>query len=174
MSAQARDPNDPLSAEIGAALEGVNREEIDQQRQRRSGSARELLRGQVVGISGPDVFVELGPRMQGVAALAEFDAPPKVGEVYEFKLNGREDDLWKLSRRAAQELSEAADIEVGALVKARVTGQNTGGLELRIGPLPAFMPTSLVGLKPGESLAAFLTQTLVCEVLEIDRERKRV
>jgi small subunit ribosomal protein S1 len=174
MSAQARDDKDPLSAEIEAALEGVNLQEIDQRQRKPAAGGRELMRGQVVGISGADVFVELGPRMQGVAALTEFETPPKVGESFEFKLNGREDDLWKLSRRAAQELSAAADIAVGALVKARVTAQNTGGLELRIGPLAAFMPTSLVGLKQGETLAAFLTQTLVCEVLEIDRERKRV
>ena len=174
MSAKARDDKDPLSAEIDAALDGVNLQEIDQKQTKKSGASRELMRGSVVGISGNDVFVELGPRMQGVAALGEFEAPPKIGDSFEFKLNGREDDLWKLSRRAAQELTEAADIEVGALVKARVTGQNTGGLEMRIGPLAAFMPTSLVGLKQGETLAAFLTQTLVCEVLEIDRERKRV
>jgi small subunit ribosomal protein S1 len=173
MSAQARNDKDPLSAEIDAALAGVNLQEIGVSKPRQ-GAARELMRGQVVGISGADVFVELGPRMQGVAALAEFDAAPKIGDTFEFKLNGREDDLWKLSRRAAQELTQASEIEVGALVKARVTGQNTGGLELRIGPLAAFMPTSLVGLKPGETLAALLTQTLVCEVLEIDPERRRV
>jgi small subunit ribosomal protein S1 len=173
MSAQARDDKDPLSAEIEAALEGVNLQEIGQKKAR-PGGARELMRGQVVGVSGADVFVELGPRMQGVAALAEFESAPKIGDVFEFKLNGREDDLWKLSRRAAQELSAAADIEVGALVKARVTGQNTGGLELKIGPLAAFMPTSLAGLRPGEALGSLLTQTLVCEVLEIDPARRRV
>ncbi len=174
MSAQARNDKDPLSAEIEAALEGVNLQEIDQHKPRKAGAARELVRGQVVGISGADVFVELGPRMQGVAALSEFDAAPKIGDSFEFKLNGREDDLWKLSRRAAQELTEAADIQVGSLVKARVTGQNTGGLELRIGTLAAFMPTSLAGLRPGEALASLLTQTLVCEVLELDPERRRV
>src|SRR5690242_3806615 len=128
MSAQARDDKDPLSAEIEAALQGVNLQEVDQPQRKTAGAGRELMRGQVVGISGADVFVELGPRMQGVAALSEFETPPKVGESFEFKLNGREDDLWKLSRRAAQELSAAADIAVGALVKARVTAQNTGGL----------------------------------------------
>ncbi len=174
MSAQHRPDQDPLSAEIDAALDGVNLQEVDSPTSRKSGAPRELMRGQVVGVSGDDVFVELGPRMQGVASLAEFDAPPKVGDVLEFKLNGREDDLWKLSRRAAQELTEAADVEVGSVVKARVTGQNTGGLELRVGQLPAFMPTSLVGLKHGESLSAYLTQSLVCEVLEIDRERRRI
>jgi len=173
MSAQAGKDKDPLSAEIEAALEGVSLQEIGASKPRQ-GAAREMVRGQVVGISGADVFVELGPRMQGVAALSEFDAPPKIGDAFEFKLNGREDDLWKLSRRAARELTQAADIEVGALVKARVTGQNTGGLELRIGPLAAFMPTSLAGLRPGEVLASLLTQTLVCEVLEIDPERRRV
>ena len=174
MSAKARNDNDPLSAEIDAALAGVNLQEIDQQKSGPAAGGRDMVRGQVVGISGNDVFVELGPRKQGVALLSEFETPPKTGEVFDFKLNGREDDLWKLSRRAAQELSEASQIAVGALVKARVTGQNTGGLELRIGPLAAFMPTSLAGLRPGEALAALLTQTLVCEVLEIDPQRGRV
>ncbi len=173
-----RPNDDQLSREIEAALEGVNLQDLDQPRasggKGGKGSERDLMRGAIVGISGNDVFVELGPRMQGVAALSEFSEAPKVGETYEFKLNGREDDLWKLVRKKAPLVTEGSDIEVGACVKARVTGQNAGGLELMIGSVRAFMPASQVGMKQGETLAAFLTQNLTCEVMEVDKTRKRV
>ena len=173
-----RPNDDQLSREIEAALEGVNLHDLDQPRasggKGGKGSERDLMRGAIVGISGNDVFVELGPRMQGVAALSEFSEAPKVGETYEFKLNGREDDLWKLVRKKAPLVTEGSDIEVGACVKARVTGQNAGGLELMIGSVRAFMPASQVGMKQGETLAAFLTQNLTCEVMEVDKTRKRV
>jgi ribosomal protein S1 len=173
-----RPNDDQLSREIEAALEGVNLQDLDQPRasggKGNKGSERDLMRGTIVGISGNDVFVELGPRMQGVAALGEFSEAPKVGETYEFKLNGREDDLWKLVRKKAPVVTEGSEIEVGACVKARVTGQNAGGLELMIGSVRAFMPASQVGMKQGETLAAFLTQNLTCEVLEVDKTRKRV
>ncbi len=173
-----RPNDDQLSREIEAALEGVNLQDLDQPRasggKGGKGSERDLMRGAIVGISGNDVFVELGPRMQGVAALSEFSEAPKVGETYEFKLNGREDDLWKLVRKKAPLVTEGSDIEVGACVKARVTGQNAGGLELMIGAVRAFMPASQVGMKQGETLAAFLTQNLTCEVMEVDKTRKRV
>jgi small subunit ribosomal protein S1 len=172
--------NDPLSDEIDAALENINLQDVDLPQTKLAaqsaarGASPELKRGTVVGISGDDVFVELGPRMQGVVSLGEFEAPPKVGEVLEFTLHGREDDLWKLSRRRAQEIASAQDVAVGALVKARVTGQNTGGLELRVGTLAAFMPASHVALSRIENLAQFLNQTLVCEVLEIDPGKRRI
>ena len=175
--------DDPLAREIDDALEGVDLQNIDDERaaaaRGKAGAARttqdsRLKRGTIVGVSGDDVFVELGPRMQGVVSRREFDETPKVGESFDFTLHGREDDLWKLSRRAAQELTAADEIEPGSLVKARVTGQNTGGLELKIGSLAAFMPASQVALRHEDNLAAYLGQTLVCLVLEVDRERKRV
>ncbi len=168
---------DPLSAEIDAALEGVNLQEIGATTGAggKTGAAgSKLKRGTIVGLSGKDVFVELGPRVQGVISISEFEKTPAVGEVYEFSLHGREDDLWVLSRKEAQLVAAWDDITPGALVKARVTGQNTGGLELKVGPLPAFMPASQVGLTHEANLSSYLLQTLVCQVLEVDADRKRI
>ena len=67
--------------------------------------------------------------------------------MHEFTLHGREDDLWVLSRKEQQTLAAWDDVQPGSLVKAKVTGQNTGGLELKVGPLAAFMPASHVSLK---------------------------
>lgn len=164
--------SDPLQAEIDSALGGMNLQEIDLPQ--RGALAKNQKRGTIVGITGNDVFVEIGPRMQGVIALGEFEAPPKVGEQYDFTLHGREDDLWKLSRREAQALAAWDEVEVGSLVKAKVTGVNTGGLELKVGPLSAFMPASQVSLSREENLSQFLTQMLTCEVLEVDRDKKRI
>ena len=173
-----KEGRDPLSAEIDAALEGVRLQDLDPASEAPAKGAKgadpRLKRGTVVGVSGDDVFVELGPRAQGVISLAEFEAPPKVGEAFDFTLAGREDDLWKLTRREARALAEAADVEAGSHVKARVTGQNTGGLECRVGSLPAFLPASQVALRHEADLSVYLGQTLVCRVLEVDRERKRV
>jgi len=171
------DPQDPVDAEIAEALDGLNLQDLDgaesaiQPARRRSES---LQRGTIVGVSGQDVFVELGPRMQGVISLSEFETAPKIGESFDFTLRGREEDLWLLSRREALEIAAWDEVEVGSLVKARVTGVNTGGLELKLGPVAAFMPASHVSLQREEDLSAYLNQTLLCQVLEIARERKRV
>ena len=182
MSQQRPPDHDPLASEIDDALEGVNLQDIDDQKSaanKRAGprpksSDTSLKRGTIVGITGDDVFVEIGPRMQGVISLREFEKPPAVGETYDFNLHGREDELWVLSRKDAQAIAAWDDVEQGSIVKARVTGQNTGGLELKVGPLSAFMPASQVGLRHDDDLAQYLTQTLTCQVLEVDRDRKRI
>ncbi|MBL8857763.1 MAG: S1 RNA-binding domain-containing protein [Planctomycetes bacterium] len=173
MSSDRSKKSDPLSAEIEDALGGMNLQEIDLP-QRGAPVARDQKRGMIVGITGDDVFVEIGPRMQGVISLREFETPPKVGEVHDFTLHGREDDLWKLSRKAAQVLAAWDDVQPGSIVKAKVTGQNTGGLELKVGPLSAFMPASQVSLSREDNLAQYMTQMLTCKVLEVDPGKKRI
>src|SRR6186997_2565583 len=144
------EPKDPLSAEIDAALEGVDLQNLDSreappapasgsaggarkgQPARSPGRSSNLRSGTIAGISGDDVIVDLGPRVQGVISLAEFEERPTVGATYEFSLHGREDELWLLSRKEALAIAAWDEVEVGSLVKARVSGQNTGGLEAKI------------------------------------------
>ncbi|MDZ4772980.1 MAG: S1 RNA-binding domain-containing protein [Planctomycetota bacterium] len=173
MSKDRPNESDSLNSEIESALGGMNLQEVDLPSRNKS-DGRNQKRGVIVGISGDDVIVEIGPRMQGVISLREFQTPPQVGEVHEFTLHGREDDLWKLSRKDAQVLAAWGDVEKGSIVKAKVTGVNTGGLELKVGPLAAFMPASQISLSREENLSQFLTQILTCEVLEVDREKKRI
>ncbi|MCE9596264.1 MAG: S1 RNA-binding domain-containing protein [Planctomycetes bacterium] len=133
-----------------------------------------VWKGVVVGIYGNDVFVELGPRMQGVIATKAFETKPELGDEFEFTLRGREDGLWALQRREMQSLATWEDMQVGDLVHARAVRANRDGLELKIGPLHAFMPKSQTGLARDERPDVLVGKTLTCEVLEVDHERQRV
>lgn len=132
-----------------------------------------VWRGTVVGVYGDDVFVELGPRMQGVISLRQFELVPRVGDQFDFTLRGREDGLWALAL-GAQSLSTWEEMEPGSLVQARATGATPDGLELKIGPLHAFMPKSHTGLPREQKPSVLLGKTFTCEVIEVDPERQRV
>jgi small subunit ribosomal protein S1 len=128
----------------------------------------------IAGKSGDDVVIELSPRVQGAVPKIEFDAVPPPGSPVRVTLVGREQNLWLFSVREAKQLAAWDQLEVGSLVKGSVYGVNKGGLELKLGPSRAFMPASQVALEHVEDLAAYAGQTLVCEVLEVDREKRRV
>ena len=167
------DPNSDLDNEIDAALKGVDLHAMDQEGGATRRSNETLWAGTVAGVSGDDVIIELGPRRQGVASLAEFDEPPKVGDTHRFALRGREDDLWLLSLTAAKAMAAWDDLQAGSHVKARVSGENQGGLVLKIGTNEAFMPHSQVSTDREFVASSLIGQTVVCEVLEVDRGRKR-
>lgn len=130
--------------------------------------------GVVVGIYGDDVFVELGPRRQGVISRHDFPEDPTVGEFHEFTLRGQEESLWILSLPDAEALSTWEDMEVGSLVHARSVRERHGGLEMKVGPLHAFLPRSHTGLPREQKPEILVGKTLTCEVLEVDPERQRV
>lgn len=170
-------PPDDLDREIADALQDVDLQSIgsspeDDEAPKVGGE--KLWPGVIAGVTGDDVIVELGPRMQGVVSIREFEGEPVVGSTHRFVLRGRDEDLWILSLTAAQELAAWEELDAGSHVKARVTGQNQGGLELKIGSHGAFMPASQVAIGHEEDLSRFIGQTVVCEVLEIDRKRDRV
>lgn len=133
-------------------------------------------RGTVVGAFGDDVFVELGPRMQGVISVRKFEAPPVVGDSFEFTLRGLEEGLWSLSLATVAEKSVVTweKLERGSLVQARAVRVAPGGLEMKIGPLHAFLPKSQTGLPREAKIETLVGKNFTCEVIEVDTERARV
>lgn len=172
-------PNDSLDAEIEKSLEGINLQDIDLGTDpapaASKGGDSGITSGLIEGISGTDVFVELGPRQQGVISLDEFDEEPKAGERYDFSMHGMEKDgIWRLSRRQARLVEAWGDIREGSQVKATVMALNSGGLECTVGQIGAFMPASHVALGRVEDLSIFVGQSFVCEVIEADMGKKRI
>ena len=168
--------DDRLKQEIESALEGVNLQDIDVEAGRTDAKSKRenLVPGVVVGVTPPDVIVELGPRSQGVCPLDEFEEAPEVGSTHDFTLVGQSEGLSVLSIKGAIEIRSWMELEVGSHVKCRVTGVNTGGLEVRVGAERGFIPASQVAIGRVEDLNTMLDQSLTCEVIEIDRGRKKL
>lgn len=133
-----------------------------------------VWRGTIVGSFGNDIFVELGPRMQGVIARRHFRRPPIPGDSYEFTLHGQEEGLWALSLKEEETLETWEAMEEGSLVQARVVRLAPGGFELKVGPLHAFLPKSHSGLARDERPEPLVGKNVTVEVLEVDPERQRV
>ena len=130
--------------------------------------------GTVVGLFGNDVFVELGPRMQGVIELHHFAQPPALGSVHEFTLRGLEEGLWSLSLSTEKTLTTWKQMEIGCLVQARCVRVAPGGLEVKIGELHGFMPKSHTGLPRDQRPDPLVGKVFTVEVIEVDSERQRV
>lgn len=166
---------DPVQAELEAALADGSLLDIDLSTDAGQGAKGDDLRkGVVAGIDGDDIFVELGPRMQGVINVSEFEDPPAVGQTLEFSMHGQKDGLWLLSRRKVKALSAWNNLELGSHVEAVVKATNAGGLEVEVGPLSGFMPASQAADHHVEDLSTLVGQKLTVEVIELDQGRRRL
>ncbi len=144
----------------------------------------QIVRGRIAAIRGEDVFVDItgglaqgGGKLQGVVPLVQFDRPPRLGSIMDFVVNqvDEKQGLVFLSREGAISLSTWDQLTKGAVVEARVTRANKGGLELEmVGSIRAFMPASQIDLAHTEDLEAFVGQKLEAVVAEIDRKAKKV
>ncbi|MEZ6003213.1 MAG: S1 RNA-binding domain-containing protein [Planctomycetota bacterium] len=161
----SRFPSDPRR-ETGASPEPDESERGDH--------TLRVHEGTIVGVFGDDVFVDLGPRLQGVASARSFPEPPREGEVHRFTMRGREESLWVLSLVGERTLASWQGMQEGQWISARVVREHQGHLQLKIDGLHAVMPRAHTGKSPGESLKGLVGKNLVCEVLEVDPERQRV
>ncbi len=140
----------------------------------------ELKRGRILRIDRDDVFVELAGldgRLQAVVPLRQFDRPPRPGSIMEFVVDriDEQEGLIHLSREGAISAATWEHLTKGAVVEARVTGANKGGLELEmVGGIRAFMPASQVDWGHVEDLQPFVGQKLHALVHDVDRRARKV
>ncbi len=137
--------------------------------------------GEVIGVNRDDVFVELeptpgqedGPRKQGLIDRYAFERDPRVGDRHEFTLRGREDALWVLNLVDEETLEQWEDLEEGSLLTARVLQQTHDGYQLKVGPLHAFMPFSVSGVRRSRDRKALIGRSVVVLVLTVDDDKQR-
>ena len=132
--------------------------------------------GVIGGVAGEDVFIEFGPREQGVVPLRQFATRPEIGQKQRVFVAGFDDkeNLWVCGIRRQAQSAEWDALEVGSILDAVVRAANAGGLEVQVGVLSAFLPASHVELEHVEDLEAYVGRTFQVEVIEIDPERKRL
>ena len=132
-------------------------------------------RGKVVEVCDGKVKVEFGPRVYGTIAVGEFTDCPDVGAEHEFAwLSVGKDGFWQLDRSWEKMHELWKSLEVGSKVEAKVVGENSGGLELRVGPISAFLPASQIDLAPVKEYQPYFGRVLECEILEANRKRRRL
>ncbi|NIA22360.1 MAG: S1 RNA-binding domain-containing protein, partial [Anaerolineaceae bacterium] len=150
---RAQDPAEAqLEKEIQEALGGKSLDELMDEAERAAKESRTetgvagLKSGKVIGITGNDIFVDLGGRSQGVITADQFepDQAPKVGDTVEVVIDRYDgsEGLLILSRKGAAQKVAWATMATGDVVEARVTGVNKGGLECDLKGIRAFMPAS--------------------------------
>jgi small subunit ribosomal protein S1 len=165
-----------------AALDGISGEEIEamlrQSDAAPSSPSSPVRLGRITEIVGEDVFVDLDDQSKGTVPLVEFskDDPPVIGReirvIFEhFNPSGGINVLSK--RKADRELAWTR-IKPGEIVEGRVTAMNKGGLEVDLGGVRAFMPSSQCDVHRMRDISTLLSLTVRCEVLEVNRGRGEV
>ncbi|MDA1195807.1 MAG: S1 RNA-binding domain-containing protein [Planctomycetota bacterium] len=184
MSDQPKPDDDmDLDAEIEAALGGhsvleiAGRELFSPTRRRevelRAGTFAE---GLVTAVGRADLFLEFGPRQQGVVPCDQFTQLPEVGDRIKVFLESfdAKEALFVCSVRRTAQAAEWDTLEPGSVLMGEVKGANAGGLELQVGVLSAFLPASHIALERVEDLEALIGQRFEVEVVEADREKRRL
>ena len=163
------DPSDAAAAQSAGGAEDASQE-----------FHHDVRRGRISAIRGDDVFVELtgvDGKMQGIVPLSQFERAPRIGSIMDFVVEQTDESqgLIYLSREGAVSRATWQQLQRGAVVEARVTSTNKGGLEMEmVGGIRAFMPASQIDLQHVEDLKGYIGQKLEGLVQEIDRRSKKV
>lgn len=130
----------------------------------------------VTAVGQQDVFLEFGPRTQGVVPAAQFTELPEPGTRVKVFVEAFDDkeSLFLCSVRRTAQAAEWDGLETGSIFSAEVKAANAGGLELQAGVLTAFMPVSHIELERVEELEPYIGRKFEVEVLEVDREKRRL
>ena len=144
----------------------------------------QIVSGQVIGVTGNHVIVDVGYKSEGLIPVAEFtdhDGNLKVaeGDKVEVLLERTEDSegYILLSKVKAERMMVWSEIEksykAGDVIHGRVIDRIKGGLTVDIG-IRAFLPGSLVDIKPVKNLDSLRGQDLEFKVISMDRRRNNV
>jgi len=145
----------------------------------------EVVRGTVVAVTADEVLVDIGFKCEGCVPVAEFtdtasgQVTVKVGDdvdVFVERLDEMEGRL-RLSRDRATKLRVWKTIEdayrAGEPVRGRVLERVKGGLAVDIG-IRAFLPGSLVDLRPNRRLEDYIDTEIEARIISFDRRRSNV
>ena len=135
------------------------------------------LKGTILKIHQDNVIFSLKNQFEGVVPVRQFKKPPVVGAMLEIIVTGfnEEDQLYELAiPGAAVNVEDWSDLKEGAIVEARVTGSNTGGLECSLNNIRGFIPASQVELFRVEQFGEYVNQKLQCVITEVNPKRKKL
>jgi small subunit ribosomal protein S1 len=147
--------------------------------------AGDLVTGEVVHVDDDFVIVNAGLKSEGMIPSDEFrdahgDLTVKVGDQVEVVLEYLEDGRGetKLSREKAQRVKAWDDLEKAfenqSIVSGMLTGKVKGGFTVAVSGVRAFLPSSLVDVRPVRDPSYLEGKELEFKVIKIDKKRSNV
>ena len=144
-----------------------------------------LINSIVVDVNADFVTVSAGLKSEGIIPAEQFkdskgEVTVKAGDVVEVALESVEDGFGetKLSRekarrsRAWEVLQEAYDNE--DIISGLITGKVKGGFTVELGAIRAFLPGSLVDVRPVRDTAYLEGKELEFKLIKLDQRRNNV
>ena len=145
----------------------------------------ELLTGIVTRVDNDFVIVDVGLKSEGPIPAEQFrnaegEIEVKVGDSVEVCLELVEDGMGetRLSREKARRAKTWVDLEKSfndnAVVHGFLTGKVKGGFTVSIDGVRAFLPGSLVDVRPVRDVAYLEGKDLEMKIIKLDRKRNNV
>ncbi len=147
-------------------------------------SEGEIVTGKVIDVTNNHVIIDVGYKSEGLVPISEFSKQDgklevTIGDNVDVLLEKAEDveGLVLLSKRKAERMKVWTNVErshdTGEIIQGRVLERIKGGLTVDIG-IRAFLPGSLVDIKPIKNLESLCGEELEFKVISIDRRRNNV
>ncbi len=144
-----------------------------------------MLKGTVVDIDNDKIVVNAGLKSEGIIPKWQFlnadgELEVNIGDEVEVALDLFEDGLGStlLSRDKAKRNKAWADLEKAyennETITGRITGKVRGGFTVTVGALRAFLPGSLVDVRPIRDTTFLENRDLEFKVIKIDQKRNNV
>ncbi|MCP5276995.1 MAG: 30S ribosomal protein S1 [Thiobacillus sp.] len=145
----------------------------------------EVITAEVVGIDDNFVTVNAGLKSESLIPVEEFkndrgEVEVQVGDFIQVAIESIEDGFGhtKLSRDRARRLAAWLDLEAameeGRIVKGVINGKVKGGLTVMCNGIRAFLPGSLVDVRPIKDTSPFEGKESDFKVIKLDRKRNNV
>ena len=145
----------------------------------------ELITAEVTRVDYNIVVVNAGLKSESFIPIEEFkndkgEVEVKPGDFVTVAIESLEDGYGetRLSRDKAKRLKAWHDLEgameQGSVVQGLVTGKVKGGLTVMVNGIRAFLPGSLVDIRPVKDTAPFEGKQLEFKVIKLDRKRNNV
>ena len=147
--------------------------------------AGEVITAEVVRIDQNFVVVNAGLKSESYVPIEEFrndrgELEVNVGDFVHVAIDALEDGYGetRLSRDKAKRIAAWNDLEKalneGSLVKGVITGRVKGGLTVMTNSIRAFLPGSLVDMRPVKDTTPYEGKEYEFKVIKLDRKRNNV
>jgi len=145
----------------------------------------EVITAEIIDIDSNFVTVNAGLKSESLIPVEEFkndlgEIEARIGDFVAVAIESIEDGFGatKLSRERAKKLAAWLDLEAamneGRIVTGMVQGKVKGGLTVLVGGLRAFLPGSLVDMRPVKDTTPFEYKEMEFKVIKLDRKRNNV